>query len=209
MASAVCRCGHTLHIPDRTTEHVVCPNCSARVRIRRPEKVDHPDDGFIRFYCPCGRRLKVLAAQRPTYGKCPECGQIVPVPAHTASAGLPPGHPESPTADLSPSDLAALERWTQDHVTRGTAGREREPGTIQFAKPAPPPAPPSDHLAHTPATPGRALSPTEFAPVPEPPPTSHLPVRIEAGLRLCPGCGRPVHLQAETCNACGAPVPRR
>jgi hypothetical protein len=33
--------------------------------------------------------------------------------------------------------------------------------------------------------------------------------RSEAGLRICPGCGRPVHLGASTCRACGIPVPKR
>jgi hypothetical protein len=209
MASAVCRCGQSLRIPDRATERVVCPNCGARVRIRRPEKVETPDDGYIRFYCPCGRRLKVPASERPTHGKCPECGKIVPVPSQAYSNGLPPGHPESPTADLSPADLAALERWAKDHATRGTAGVEREPGTIQFASPRAL-SPPSDRIAHTPAVPARAVASTFVpAPVPETKLASPAPPKVEAGLRLCPRCRRPVHLQAQTCSACGAPVPRR
>jgi hypothetical protein len=209
MPSAVCRCGHPLHIPDRQTERVVCPNCKARVRIRRPENVETPDDGFIRFYCPCGRRLKVPASVRPTHGKCPECGKVVPVPSHSAPAGLPPGHPESPTADLSPADRAALERWAQDHATRATAGREHLPGTIQFAPDAPPPHSPQDHPAQTPSTPRSALNPNALAPIPDTALASPAPPRVEAGLRLCPKCGRPVHLQAQTCNSCGATVPRR
>ena len=35
------------------------------------------------------------------------------------------------------------------------------------------------------------------------------PVKVEAGLRVCPRCGRPVHLGAESCRHCGAHVPRR
>ncbi len=34
-------------------------------------------------------------------------------------------------------------------------------------------------------------------------------VRIEAGLRVCPRCGRPVHLGAVACRECGADVPKR
>jgi hypothetical protein len=35
------------------------------------------------------------------------------------------------------------------------------------------------------------------------------PVKVEAGLRVCPRCGRPVHLSAEVCRQCGASVPKR
>jgi ribosomal protein L40E len=34
-------------------------------------------------------------------------------------------------------------------------------------------------------------------------------VKAEAGLRVCPRCGRPLHLSAVTCRDCGAPVPKR
>ncbi len=34
-------------------------------------------------------------------------------------------------------------------------------------------------------------------------------VKFEAGLRVCPGCGKPVHMSATTCRECGSPVPRR
>ena len=34
-------------------------------------------------------------------------------------------------------------------------------------------------------------------------------VKFEAGLRVCPACGKPVHLSATTCRECGSPVPRR
>jgi hypothetical protein len=33
--------------------------------------------------------------------------------------------------------------------------------------------------------------------------------RIEAGLRVCPRCGKPVHMAATACGECGAAVPRR
>jgi hypothetical protein len=35
------------------------------------------------------------------------------------------------------------------------------------------------------------------------------PLKVEAGLRVCPRCGRPVHLSAEVCRQCGASVPKR
>ena len=32
---------------------------------------------------------------------------------------------------------------------------------------------------------------------------------LEENLRVCPKCGRPVHLGADACRACGTVVPRR
>jgi ribosomal protein L40E len=34
-------------------------------------------------------------------------------------------------------------------------------------------------------------------------------MKAEAGLRVCPRCGRPVHLGAVSCRECGTHVPRR
>ena len=34
-------------------------------------------------------------------------------------------------------------------------------------------------------------------------------IRSEAGLRLCPTCGKPIHLGTDTCRGCGTIVPRR
>ncbi len=187
MPRAICRCGHPLTVPSNGSEsaRVVCPNCGARVRVRHSGpagagEATQPDDGFIRFFCPCGRRLKVNAAHPPSHGKCPDCGAIVPVPEagqHGTLPGLPPGHPETPTAELSPSDLAALERWTHDHLARA-ANAGDAPSTATLKSTGPPPEPPTVH-------------------------------RVEAGLRVCPRCGRPVHLGADKCRECGTPVPRR
>jgi hypothetical protein len=165
MPRASCRCGQTLNVPDDGTDRVVCPKCGARVRVRRSSGAA---DGFLRFYCPCGRRLKVSAAQPPAHGKCPDCGRVVPVPK--LGAGGVPG-PETDTADLGPEDLAALKRWSERHL----AARDEQ---------ATPPA---------------------IATVS----TAGAPTRAEAGLRICPNCGQPVHLGANTCRACGTPVPRK
>ena len=74
-----------------------------------------PADGFIRFPCPCGRRLKVRADGPPQAGKCPDCGRIVPVPRLVLDpARSPPtGHPEAPTEELSAADLAMLDEWAR------------------------------------------------------------------------------------------------
>ena len=44
--------------------------------------------------------------------------------------------------------------------------------------------------------------------------TSEMPLdspakRAEAGFRVCPQCGKPIHLNADTCRGCGTAVPKR
>jgi DNA-directed RNA polymerase subunit M/transcription elongation factor TFIIS len=171
MASAVCRCGQTLPAPAEGSERIVCPKCGARVRIRVKKRSTVYSDGFIRFPCPCGRRLKVSAEQPPKSGKCPDCGRVVPVPDTDAtSQPLPPGHPESPTQELSTADAAALDEWSRKHL--GISGSPENVSTtiLHTVKPAGP---------------------------------------VEVGLRVCPKCGRPVHLSALVCRECGALVPKR
>lgn len=112
MPRATCRCGQVLKLPEDGTDRVICPKCKARIRVRL--KVP-PSDGFLRFFCPCGRRLKVSAAQPPSHGKCPDCGKVVPVPRSNANGGKLPGHPETDTADLDAADVAVLEQWTRRH----------------------------------------------------------------------------------------------
>jgi hypothetical protein len=189
MPKAICRCGQPLNVPTNGTEsgRVVCPGCGARVRVRKAQGAEAPGaataaDGFLRFFCPCGKRLKVPAVNPPAHGKCPDCGTVVPVPANArAGAGLPPGHPETPTAELDPNDLEALERWTRDHLTRAAnaVGADIR-DTTQIVN-GPPTLPAGAGGPH----------------------------RAEVGLRLCPNCGRPVHMGRDTCRECGTPVPRR
>lgn len=145
MARAICRCGQPLSVPKNSSERVVCPSCGAKVRIRRPKAQAQATapvaaDGYIRFFCPCGRRLKVSVENPPEFGKCPDCGEVVPVPklAPDAQGNLPPGHPETPTAELKTEDLATLERWTRDHLARAANAAEA-PSTSHFSGPAPMP----------------------------------------------------------------------
>ena len=172
MARATCRCGHQLTVPDGSEQRVVCPSCGARVRVRsRPSSAEVPGDGYFRFSCPCGRRLKVPADAPPSHGKCPDCGRIVPVPA----AGAGPG---SRTDELQADEARALDAWAARHREAGS----RVPENI--------PPGPDVPAAATPAAAGPAGD------------------RIEAGLRLCPNCRRPVHLGSEVCRHCGAAVPK-
>jgi len=172
MRRATCRCGQALTVPGDGTERVICPSCGARVRIRRGVSRNSSSDGYIRFFCPCGRRLKVSAVQPPQFGKCPDCSRVVPVPtaADASGGGLIPGSPETPTAELSVVDAAALDEWSRRHLGGAAIATGASSTAIQSQRPT-----------------GRA----------------------EAGLRVCPRCGKPVHLSAVTCRACGAPVPKR
>ena len=74
------------------------------------------------------------------------------------------------------------------------------------------------HLGDPPPAPLGASAPAadEPSPIAEDPayaPTGALPAvapaKAEAGLRICPRCGRPLHLSAVACRNCGAPVPKR
>ncbi len=120
MPRATCRCGHALTVPFDPNERVVCPGCGSRVRIRR-KPVEAPADGFLRFFCPCGRKLKVEASAALSTGKCPDCGRLVPVPSASTSQ-KPPGHPDAETEELATVDLAARDRWAAGHVAKLPGG---------------------------------------------------------------------------------------
>ena len=171
MGSAVCRCGQPLEIPAGDGGHIICPKCSAKVRIiRKPSSgAANPvqGDGYVRFSCPCGRKLKVSLADRPSHGKCPDCGKVVPVPAQSYASALT-AQSETPTAEIPAGDLANLEAWTQEHLAR-------------------------------------AANPKSTAELPNDPRGR----KAEAGMRVCPNCGKPIHLGANTCRGCGTVVPRR
>lgn len=186
MPRATCRCGQLLTVPAvGADERIICPNCGARVRIKRKGDKDRtslPGDGFIRFLCHCGRRLKVPADNPPSHGQCPDCGAVVPVPT-SGSRVLPASQPaETPTVDLDPADRAALEQWSQAHL-----GRHGAADANAAANAAAVGLVPSGSTAEGPAP----------------------PVRSEAGLRVCPNCARPIHMGAEACRHCGTFVPRR
>jgi hypothetical protein len=190
MPRATCRCGEILTFPDDGPDRIVCPKCSARIRVRRANapRVLDDGDGFIRFACACGRRLKVrVDEEMPESGMCPDCGRVVPVPAFStqpvSSQTLPTSHPEAITDELSTADLAMLEQWTQKRLA----------------------------AARPPANPPQESTMTIPAPVPAAAPLRPAPEgsKVEAGLRVCPRCGKPVHLSAIVCRECGAHVPKR
>ena len=145
MPRAICRCGQSLPMPSDPSERVVCPGCGARVRIRSKtaetaaasSTSKGPVDGVIRFFCSCGRRLKVNATSPPPFGKCPDCGKVVPVPTSSLTTSRSPGYPESPTEELSTSEKAAIERWSTGHNAKAKPPAP-EPGamaTMAFSLP--------------------------------------------------------------------------
>ncbi len=191
MPRVTCRCGQVINVPGEGPERIVCPNCEARIRVRRPSKVPVKNastvldptippppgvphaDGFIRFSCPCGRRLKVPAADSPISGKCPDCGRIVPIPRHVDGSPVPED-PEATTSELSAEELARLDEWSKRHRSKLTEGAGQKPAVKQAA------------------VPGKSSK-----------------TAVEAGMRVCPKCGKPVHLSAIACRDCGAKVPKR
>jgi hypothetical protein len=206
MLRVTCRCGEPLEVEPQGSDQdrIVCPRCSARIRVRRPERREEPaagsgpfepTDGFLRFYCPCGRRLKVRAAGRPEAGKCPDCGRIVPVADAAQSNAEGAGRssrPDARTDEFTTQDLARIEQWAsrwQAFHDRNTATSPAVGSTVSGSQPV------------------ALIDPGPLDPAGMYPPPSA--VKMEAGLRVCPRCAKPVHLGANTCRDCGATVPRR
>jgi len=197
MPRVTCRCGEKLKIRADAPERIECSKCGARIRLRRPAPKDEAGDGFLRFLCPCGRRLKVPMVDRPVTGKCPDCGRIVPVPtsAHAFSTTTPPKKAglsdfEARTEELDDCDRAQLEKWAARYPVN--------PGC--------PPAPFSTTTGFIPITAGS--HPNAEAGLLNPNIPSSV-VKFEAGLRVCPRCKKPVHIGAANCRECGTPVPRQ
>jgi hypothetical protein len=200
MARVTCRCGERIDVKKGGPERIDCPRCGAKIRLRKRSAsagagslggVSETEDGYIRFHCPCGRRLKVRAAGRPEAGKCPDCGRIVPVPELAWSPPAPAEgaaqvDPDARTADMDRGDLARLEEWSARHLGRASRAVDRDDATPAAIPLVPVP---------------------EFGPASGAAPPSI--VKFEAGLRVCPRCGKPVHMSATTCRECGSPVPRR
>lgn len=221
MPRATCRCGQKLSIPINGPERVICPKCSARIRVRRSASEEggagQPADGFVRFSCSCGRRLKVRVipgGPPPQAGRCPDCGRIVPVPTAVGSGSgsltLKSYGPETPTEDMNVVEQAEIDRWARRFQPVPAAEVSTASASVPFL--TGPRSPngqaglpyPSDHDAPLPL-PGPDNAPLPALPS-EPPPA---PIKSEAGLRICGRCGRPLHLSATTCRECGAPAPKR
>ncbi len=195
MPQVTCRCGENLPVPPESPDHLDCIRCGARIRLRRPKPRANIGigDGFIRFLCPCGRRLKVSADVRPKAGKCPDCGRIVPVPTSTYGTlkhSASKNETEARTEDLDANDLAELEKWSAGHamVSDRVDAESAKTSLAPFIRGA-------DYN-------------DERSPAPIVIPQASM-VKFETGLRICPRCKKPLHLSADNCRACGMPVPRQ
>jgi hypothetical protein len=202
MPRVTCRCGEKLNLGPDGPDRIDCPKCGAKIRLRRSPPLQVIDkaggDGYIRFLCPCGRRLKVPAADRPVAGKCPDCGRVVPVPTSKKTAAVigsgnrsAQSDPEARTEELDADDLAQLEIWGSRHAE--TAARADGPVSTATG-------------LHVASTSSDTDAQAGFAPPLMPPPSV---VKFETGLRVCPRCKKPVHLGAAICRECGTPVPRQ
>lgn len=169
MPRAICRCGQELDLPSDVSARVVCPKCKARVKIRRSATPGTLPDGFVRFHCPCGRRLKADASTRPTRGKCADRGRVVPVPL--SPQPLASDHPKSITEGLSVADQTVLDFWSCDHLNR-SANAAMAPSTIDLSAQGP------DH--------GASLNEIGLRICPQ----CDLPVHL--GAENCRSCGMPV-----------------
>lgn len=119
MSKVKCRCGNDVIFepaPGVDTVKVLCHRCGSRIRVhlnpaaKKSADSGNRDDGFVRFFCPCGRRLKVIAMDSmPSHGRCPDCGRTVPVPAQQA-ARSPDPH-EAPTGELTTDEIKAVTEW--------------------------------------------------------------------------------------------------
>ena len=140
MPRVTCRCGEKLNVQPGGPDRIDCPKCGAKIRLRRssvPSPGGEIGDGFLRFLCPCGRRLKVSAIDRPVAGKCPDCGRVVPVPTTVQASAMAvpakqvaPADTEARTEELDSTDLAQLEEWS--------SRMQRMPITFNPQSPHPP-----------------------------------------------------------------------
>ena len=202
MPRVTCRCGEKLNVQPDGPERIECPKCGAKIRLRRrvaPPLPGEGGDGFLRFLCPCGRRLKVSAVDRPVAGKCPDCGRVVPVPTRAQATSMATSlkqisessDTEARTEELDATDLVQLEEWSSRYVANPN-------------HPEPPISTTTGFHAITASThPGAEIG---FVPPMSAPASA---VKFEAGLRVCPRCKKPVHLGAAICRECGTPVPRQ
>ena len=197
MARVTCRCGEILEVSSGDPEQLSCLRCGAKIRVRRSlknKRATAPSgDGFMRFYCPCGRRLKIRIEEQSEAGKCPNCGRIVPVPesarlatdktSKQAQGQGQRGRPLSGmrTVDMDAADFEHLEQWSRRHQAKASRQEDPKQGATPDVKME--------------VQDVRQMEATALE-VPK-------ALNVEAGLRVCTRCGTPLHLSATVCRSCG------
>lgn len=120
MSRVKCRCGHHVLFepaPGVDSVKVLCHRCGSRIRVKikgseHAAQDSRKNDGFIRFFCPCGRRLKVISKiPLPSHGRCPDCGRTVPVPPQENIRVTNPV--ETPTVELSDEEARNFAAWIE------------------------------------------------------------------------------------------------
>jgi len=201
MPQVSCRCGEKLKVHPNGPDRINCPKCGAKIRLRRSpplKAIGEAADGYLRFLCPCGRRLKVPIAESPVAGKCPDCGRVIPVPTavRTTVSASPlrrasQTDPDARTEELNGDDIAQLKAWSARYAANPDHPESQSPSATDL------------HLVAVSADPDANLG---FVTAIASPASA---VKFEAGLRICPRCKKPVHLGAAICRECGTPIPRQ
>ena len=161
-----------------------------------PEEMDAAGDGFVRFHCPCGRRLKVPAKGGPRRASAPTAGGLSrslrprgprQSPGKNRYQAIPKHGPRKWTPTTWPAWKNGPRRIWPIPIAPAT----RATKTTSLVPVLPGTDPVADTAYINPATPPNSA------------------VKFEAGMRICPRCKKPIHLGASTCRACGTPVPRQ
>ncbi len=162
-----------------------------------------PDEGNERVVCPsCGKRVRVRRTSRPaSEGGQGEsegqgdgdgylrffctCGRRLKVPAKS-----PPTHGKCPDcARIVPVPTASTIRLKDRTEDLGPQEIEQ---LRHWA---------AEHIRKGSRVPAGVIAEARSA--------SALADGKEEGFRLCPNCGKPLHLRADNCQVCGTPVPRK
>jgi len=86
----MCSCGKRLKVPAAFVGKIArCPQCQKRLTIpgkrpaapeAAPPQAQKPKEQFIRFVCPCGKRIKVPTKFAGKSGRCPRCQSQLKIP---------------------------------------------------------------------------------------------------------------------------------
>jgi DNA-directed RNA polymerase subunit RPC12/RpoP len=114
-----CDCGRKIRVSDELAgRRVKCPECGepqtvptvrSTVPVPKPRVIDDDEPAMIAFRCGCGRQLKAKAAFAGRSVRCPECDDVVRIPASRDEDARTPAAKRRPVDD----DDAPAERGTR------------------------------------------------------------------------------------------------